>query len=119
MAGLPGLSTRSIGLTGRRQNVDEIAPSDYQSAAMCWPSQPIGSTGRTDSMDFLSAEENMSITITAQSHPHKHPGMWLGTKVALALVAILLFSLTAAGLETRYGVAPSADTATSWVLSGE
>jgi hypothetical protein len=65
------------------------------------------------------AEENMSIAVTAQSHPHKHPGMWLGTKVALALVAILLFSLTAAGLETRYGVAPSADTATSWVLSGE
>jgi hypothetical protein len=45
--------------------------------------------------------------------------MWLGAKVTLALVAILLFSLTAAGLETRYGVAPSADTAMSWVLSGE
>ena len=65
------------------------------------------------------AEEKMSITITAQSHPHQHSAMWLGAKVTLALVAILLFSLTAAGLETRYGVAPSADTATSWVLSGE
>jgi hypothetical protein len=65
------------------------------------------------------AEENMSISITAQSHLHQHPGVWLGAKLALALVAILLLSLTAAGLETRYGVAPSADSATSWVLFGE
>jgi hypothetical protein len=65
------------------------------------------------------AEEDMSITVTAQSHPHQHPGMWLGAKIALALVAVLLFSLTAAGLETRYGVSPSAETATSWVMSGE
>ena len=57
----------------------------------------------------------MSISITAQSHLHQHPGVWLGAKLALALVAILLLSLTAAGLETRYGVAPSADSATSWV----
>jgi hypothetical protein len=59
----------------------------------------------------------MSISITAQSHLHQHPGVWLGAK--LALVAILLLSLTAAGLETRYGVAPSADSATSWVLFAE
>ena len=62
----------------------------------------------------------MSITaITAQSHSHQHPSIWLGAKIALALVAVLLLSLTAAGLETRYGVSPSADTAMSWVLSGE
>jgi hypothetical protein len=61
----------------------------------------------------------MSISITARSHLHQHPGVWLGAKLALALVAILLLSLTAAGLETRYGVAPSADSATSWVLFGE
>jgi hypothetical protein len=65
------------------------------------------------------AEENMSISITAQSHLHQHPGVWLGAKLALALVAILLLSLTAAGLETRYGVAPSADSAMLWVLFGE
>jgi hypothetical protein len=53
------------------------------------------------------------------NHLHQHPGVWLGAKLALALVAILLLSLTAAGLETRYGVAPSADSATSWVLFGE
>jgi hypothetical protein len=61
----------------------------------------------------------MSISITAQSHLHQHPGVWLGAKLVLALVAVLLLSLTAAGLETRYGVAPSADSATSWVLFGE
>jgi hypothetical protein len=61
----------------------------------------------------------MSISITAQSHPYRHPGVWLGAKIALALVATLLVSLTAAGLETRYGVTPSDDIAMSWVLSGE
>jgi hypothetical protein len=61
----------------------------------------------------------MSISITAQSHPHRLPGVWLGAKVALALAVILLVSLTAAGLETRYGVSPSDDSATAWVLSGE
>jgi hypothetical protein len=61
----------------------------------------------------------MSISITAQSLPHQHPGVWLTAKLTLALAAILLISLTAAGLETRYGVAPSADSATTWVLSGE
>ena len=61
----------------------------------------------------------MSTTIAAQSHLHPHPGVWLAAKTALALVVMLLISLTAAGLETRYGVAPSADSATSWVLIGE
>jgi hypothetical protein len=62
----------------------------------------------------------MSISITAQAHPHRqHPVAWLGAKIALALVAILLVSLTAAGLESRYAAAPSADSAMSWVLGGE
>jgi len=61
----------------------------------------------------------MSISLTAQSHPYPRPGVWLGAKIALALVAILLVTLTTAGLETRYGVAPTDDSATSWVLSGE
>jgi hypothetical protein len=67
----------------------------------------------------LWAEENMSISITAQAHPHQHPIAWLGAKVTLALFAILLVTLTAAGLETRYAAAPSVDNAMSWVLAGE
>jgi hypothetical protein len=61
----------------------------------------------------------MSISILGQSHLHQHPGVWLGAKLTLALVAVLLLGLTAAGLETRYGVAPSADSAMLWVLFGE
>jgi hypothetical protein len=62
---------------------------------------------------------SISITAQAQAHPHGHPIVWLGAKVALALVAILLVSLTAAGLETRYAATPSVDSAMSWVLAGE
>ena len=63
----------------------------------------------------------MSISITAQpqAHPRRHPIVWLGAKAALALVAILLVSLTAAGLETRCAATPSVDSAMSWVLAGE
>jgi hypothetical protein len=43
----------------------------------------------------------------------------VASETALALVAVLLFSLTAAGLETRYGVALSAGNATAWVLTRE
>jgi len=62
---------------------------------------------------------SISITAQAQAHPHRHPIAWMGAKVVLALVAILLVSLTAAGLETRYAAAPSADSAMSWALGGE
>jgi hypothetical protein len=61
----------------------------------------------------------MSISITAQAHPHQHPIVCLGAKVTLALFAILLVTLTAAGLETRYAATPSVDSAMSWVLAGE
>jgi hypothetical protein len=66
------------------------------------------------------AEENMSIGITAQAHQHRqHPIVWLGGKVALTLVAVLLLTPTAAGLESRYAATPSIDSAMSWVFAGE
>jgi len=47
----------------------------------------------------------MSISITAQAHPHQHPLAWLGAKVALAVV-ILAFALIIVGLAAMNGLRP-------------
>ena len=61
----------------------------------------------------------MQISTTLESHPHRYPGAWLIAKAGLALVAILLITLTVAALELRMGITPTDDSATDWVLSGE
>jgi hypothetical protein len=45
--------------------------------------------------------------------------VWLIPKAALALVAILLITLTVAALEMRLGIAPTDYDAAAWTLSGE
>jgi hypothetical protein len=43
----------------------------------------------------------VQISTTLGSRPARHPGAWLVAKAALALVAILLMSLTVTALEMR------------------
>jgi len=61
----------------------------------------------------------MQISTTLESHPHRYPGTWLIAKSGLALVAVLLLTLTVAALEVELGTTPSDDSATAWTLSGE
>jgi hypothetical protein len=61
----------------------------------------------------------MQISTTLESHPHRYPGAWLITKPGLALVAVLLLTLTVAALEVELGTTPSDDSAAAWTLSGE
>ena len=48
----------------------------------------------------------MSISITAQSHPHQHPIAWLGAKVALALVILAFAFIIFVGLAAMNGLRP-------------
>jgi hypothetical protein len=61
----------------------------------------------------------VQISTTLGSRSDRHPAAWLIAKVGLALVAILLLTLTVAALEVRLGTTPSDDSATAWMLSGE
>jgi hypothetical protein len=61
----------------------------------------------------------VQISTTLGSRPDRYPGAWLVSKAALALVAILLMSLTVTALEMRLGIAPTDDDAAAWTLSGE
>jgi hypothetical protein len=61
----------------------------------------------------------VQIDTTVGSRPDRYPGAWLIGKAGLALVAILLMTLTVAALEARSGIMPSDDSATAWMLSGE
>jgi hypothetical protein len=58
----------------------------------------------------------MSITTTTLLDAHRHPWGWLAAKAALALVVIVLLSLSVVGLEARLQ-ATTSDSA--WILSGE
>jgi ABC-type transporter Mla subunit MlaD len=58
----------------------------------------------------------VEISTTLESRPQ---GAWLAIKAGLVLVAILLFTLTVAGIEFRMGITPTDDSATDWTLSGE
>jgi len=60
----------------------------------------------------------MSISVTAQSLPQRREPAWLGFKVALVLVAIILFSLAVAAIEVRTGIVPS-DNMIAWEYGGE
>jgi hypothetical protein len=58
----------------------------------------------------------MSITTTTLLDAHRHPWGWLAAKAALALVVIVLLSLSVVGLEARLQAATSES---AWMLSGE
>jgi hypothetical protein len=58
-------------------------------------------------------------TTTVGSRPDWYLGAWLIGKAGLALIAILLFTLTVAAIEFRMGITPTDDSATDWTLSGE
>jgi hypothetical protein len=47
-----------------------------------------------------------------------YPAAWFTAKVVLALIAIVLITLTTAALEVRFGALPS-DPAISWDFGGE
>jgi hypothetical protein len=66
----------------------------------------------------LGFEGNMQISTTLEPRQHWHPGGWFVAKAGLALVAILLLSLTVATLEMRLRIMPTDDSATDWILSG-
>jgi hypothetical protein len=61
----------------------------------------------------------VQIDTTVGSRSDRYPGAWLIGKAGLALVAILLMTLTVAALETRLGIAPTDNAAAAWTLSGE
>jgi uncharacterized protein len=48
----------------------------------------------------------MSISTTAQAHPHQHPIAWLGAKVALALVIFAFALIIFVGLTAMNGLRP-------------
>ena len=48
----------------------------------------------------------MSISITAQAHPHQHPIAWLGAKVALALVILAFAFIIFVDLAAMNGLRP-------------
>ena len=60
----------------------------------------------------------MSINTAIRHRRQQRPLGWLAANAVLALIAILLF-LTVAELEAGWGIVPSDDSATMWVLSGE
>jgi len=57
-------------------------------------------------------------TTSFETHHHTHWYPGFGAKVVLVLIAILVFSLAATGLEARLGALPS-DPAISWDFGGE
>ena len=61
----------------------------------------------------------MQSSTTVGSRPDRYPGARLTAQAGLALVAILLMTLTVAALEMRLGITPSDDNAAAWTLSGE
>jgi hypothetical protein len=61
----------------------------------------------------------MSITTAIRHRRQQRPLGWLAANAVLALIAILLLTLTVAELEAGWGIVPSDDSATMWVLSGE
>jgi hypothetical protein len=61
----------------------------------------------------------MQFDTTVGSRPDRYPGACLIGKAGLALVAILLMTLTVAALEMRLGIAPTDSDAAAWTLSGE
>jgi len=64
-------------------------------------------------------EKDVQIGTTVGSRLDRYPGAWLVGKAGLALVAILLMTLTVAALEMRLGIAPTDNDAAAWTLSGE
>jgi hypothetical protein len=61
----------------------------------------------------------VQIGTTVGSRPDRYPSAWLIGKAGLALVAILLMTLTVAALEMRLGIAPTDNDAAAWTLGGE
>jgi hypothetical protein len=50
---------------------------------------------------------SFAINIHADHHSRSHPTALFGTKVVLALIAVMFLTLTTAALETRLGALPS------------
>jgi hypothetical protein len=60
---------------------------------------------------YLGGGQTVSISsISAQSHLQRNAAAWLGAKVVLVLVAIVLFCLAAVVLEVRAGIVDTAIT---------
>jgi hypothetical protein len=60
----------------------------------------------------------MSISVSAQSLPQRNEPAWLGFKVALVFVAVIIFSLAVTTVEVRTGLVPS-DNVIAWEYGGE
>jgi uncharacterized membrane protein YczE len=60
----------------------------------------------------------MSISTSIQSHPQWIPAAWLGVKIAVVAVAVIILGLTFLELQAGLGAIPS-DNAMTWVDGGE